>query len=642
MLKRLLASLLIASTLGAGCVLTPKQEGMEFNTGTAESGSSWQVFSTFDGYVTRYDPEKVPDGAAPNGQNTTANHGDRISVRDQGYDLFPSSGTLSTTTTKIGTLHTFRRRDGSSILIRSSSSTLEWYEPANLTWETLNTGYTSDDFGFADNNINTDQTSYTYFGNAKEAFSRWNGGHTLINGALAGGETTITVDSTDGFSTTGTLMYCGTSDTYTGKTATTFTGASAHACANNSGIAQGVETFVSQTVYPRGNIYLLADNRLFISGTTSTQNQVFFSQYGSSTVFNLTGLVTTSTAASAGLFNLPEGGGPVTAMVMDEGSIYMFKRTIVYKATLTDAIYSIQPLKSFDQKSQTIGAVNQRSTFTSSNGVFFITPDNQIMRLERVEYIDYPQNRAVSEMIKPVTDQAIFSSSTGIVFRDKAYFSAKRSDQSTVNDTVFVLNLDTNQWDTPIVGWSASDFAIYQDPTSDHEELYYGDTFTQNVYVVTDTPTDYIYDVKASWRTKQYTFGLPAGQKYIENVFVEGYISPNTSLKISLLLDEDGFTQRYTTDFLGSEEAYLFNTSPYNVFGFTPFGILRFGTNLDLTEKKKFRVYLGRNFRQVPFYNASLEFASDGTGQTWEITNYGFLVRPAPVPEKRELFRAFQ
>lgn len=634
-MKRLLYLLTLVSVLGAGCVSVPQQ-----NLGTAEDGSQWQVFSAFNGYQTKLDPEKVPDGANPQGQNTTANHGDRISIRDTGYNLFPASAFFSTTSTGVISLHTFRRRDGGSILMRSTSSTLEWYDHNGTSWETLNSGYQNGDFGYADNNVNTDQKSYVYFGNSKDAFSRWTGAHTALTVAAVSGGGSITVSDTSDFPATGTIIYCGSSMTYSAKTATSFTVVSAVDCANGKGVAEAVETFSDQTLYPRGNIYMFADNRLWLSGTTSTPNIVYFSGYGTSTQFSLTSLVTSSTAASPGLFSLAEGGGRVTAMVQDEGSEYVFKPSIIYRISLTDTIYSLAPLKAFDGRSQTTGARSKSDVFVTANGVFFITPDNQIMLLDRVDYIDYPQITAISDIIKPTVDSLVFASSTGIVFQNKAYFSVKSTADAPTNDVVLVYNLIDKLWDSPIIGWNASDWAVYQD--SDHEELYFGDGTTDNVYRVTSQPLDYQYNTVANWRSKQYTFGSPQALKYVSNVFVEGYIAPNTSLTISLLLDEDGFTKRYSTTFAGTESTYIYNSSLYNVFGFKPFGTTRFGSQEDLTGKKKFRIYLGKDFQQVPAYNAQLEFASDGQNSAWEVDNFGFLVRQAPVPEKASLYHSFK
>lgn len=632
-MKRLLLVALIL--LGAGCS-QPAQ------LGTSESGSQWQVISQFTGYTTNVDPAKVPDSASPQGQNTTANEGDRISIRPAGYELFPTTADFSATSTPVESLHNFRTRSGENIMIRSVSTTLEYFETGNDTWETLKTGYTSADFGFADNNINTDQASYVYFGNGAQPFSRWNGAHTLTNGTVSSTLSYIVVDSTVGFDSSGSVVYCGQTVAYTSKTATqfNFAGAGSVECADNKGVAQAPREFAGAT-FPRGNIYLFADNRLFIAGVSSTSDVVYFSAYASSTDFgDLQTLVTSSTAATAGLFNLAEGGGAVTAMVMDEGSIYIFKRSIIYRATLTDSLYSITPLKTFDQKSQTTGAVNKRSTFTSGNGTAFITPDNQIMLLQRVETIDYPQITAISEPIKNTVDSMYFDDSSGITYKDKLYFSGKMSSDSTTNDTVLVYNLSTKQWDAPVVGWNVKDWTIYQD--SNIEELYYGDSLTANTYKIITKAEDYIFDTVANWRSKRFDFGLPHGQKTIENIFVDGYISPSTNLRISLLCDEDGITQTYSTTLAGTETDYIYNSTSYNAIGLKAFGSERFGSSADVSGKKRFRVYLGKDFRIPTCYSAQLEFASDQANASWEVTSFGFLVNPTPVLEKRSLFHSFR
>jgi len=637
-----LAALITASFGGVTAVqnfgtTSPEAMDISYGAGVLPADSQWITYGTFSGFKTKLDPTKIDDGANPQGQNTTVFDGDRVGIRNLGYDIYPSGSTASTTAAAIKSLHTFRKRDGSNILMRTTQGFIEYYSPIVGSWEVLKTGLTDGrEFGFADFNVNTDLQSYVYFGNAVDSAMRWTGAVTMTNGAAIAAAGSVTVDSTTGFTATGSIIYCGQEIAYSALSATSFTVASAHACDDNRGVAQAVLVRASD---PKGNIYLNANNRLFIAGVASSTQAVFFSQYGDATTFGST-LVTNGTATAAGIFNLGEGGGGVTAMVLDENSIYMFKRSIIYKATLSDSLYTVLPLKPFDGKSQTVGSINQKTTFTSGNSIYFITPDNQIMGLERVETVDYPQQVAISNIIKPTIDAAVFASSTGIVFRDKAYFSAKATSASSINDAIFVYNIRQKFWDSPIVGFNANDWAIFDDGTG--EALYFGSASEPNVYKVNDTPEDYVYGVTANWRSKRFDFGTPAQLKELDAVWVEGYISSNTTISISLLLDEDGYTQTYATNFLGTESAYIYNSSVYNLFGLLPFGTERFGTNDDLSGKKKFRIYLNKNFKRIPFYNAQVEFASSGDNQAWEITNYGFAVRKSSQPEKSSLFRVFQ
>lgn len=603
--------------------------------GEAYPDAQWTVISSFNGYQTKLDETKIPDGANGRGQNTTANDGDRISIRNMGYELFPA-GTASSSENKIRSIHTFRKRDGENVMMRTYSTFIEYYEYANATWEYLATSTTANKtFGFADFNINTDLHSYTYFGNAFDNAMRWNGAHTLTNGAAT--SSTLMVDDTTGFSATGDIILCGQERTYTAITPTRFDlTATAPACGDNRGVAQAITEYPT---HPKGNIYMTANNRIFISGVASSTQAVWFSKYGDATTY-LDTLVSDSTADAAGIFNLGEGGGGVTAMTQDENAIYIFKRSIIYRVTLNDSLYTLTALKPFDGKGQTTGAVTNKSTFTGGNAVYFITPDNQIMELARVETVDYPQAVPISDIIQTTVNAMDFSSASGVVFRDKAYFSAKTSSEANFNDVILVWNIKNKFWDSPIVGFNANDFTVYDDATS--EELYFGEDISPNVYKVTDTPLDGEFEVTANWRSKQFTFGLPQSQKEITDMFIEGYIAPNTTITVTLLLDEDGFTQRFSTDILGTSANLIYNSEDYNTLGLSVFGSKRFGSNEDLSGKKKFRAYLGKDFSARPFYNAQVDFASDGESQQWEITSFGMKARAYSEPQKRTLFQSFR
>ena len=616
-------------------------DGDELNTGAGSDfpESSWYQVNNFQGYQTKLDPTKISKGANPTGQNTTVGNGDKVAVREWGYEVL---GTVTTTEEAITSLHTFRRRDGENIIMRSRGTYLEYFEEDNDRWESLRTTSTDEAvYDYADYNINTDLRSYVYFGNAADNFARWTGAHSLMDGAVTTADITVTVDDATDFLSSGTIRYCDTDQAYASISGNiiTLSASSTVACADDRSVTQAVEEFPAN---PKGNIYLNANNRIFIAGVTSTPQAVFFSAYGDAETY-LTTLVSNSTADAAGIFNLGEGGGEVKGMVLDEGSIYIFKKAIIYSATLTDALYTIVPLKPFDGKSQTTGADERGLVFTGGNGVYFTTPDNEIMNLSRVADVDYPQIVPISDIIKPTTDLVNFSGGSGITWKDRAFFSIKSASDITVQDSILVWNDRTDRWDSPIIGWSASDFTVYDD-TSD-EALYFGDASTANVYkVITTDRLDNNFPFTASWRSRQFNFsdvGIPASEmKEMNNVYVEGYITENTKLYITLLLDEGGFSQSFTTDIEGTDSDYLFDTTPLNPYGQHPFGYLPFGTS-DAVPKKKFRVYLNRDFRVLPFYNAQIEFLSEDENNFWEVTEFGFKVQPASQPEKRNLYKQF-
>ena len=131
------------------------------NIGVAFPDSRWYFVDIFQGFQTKKDPTKINSGANANGQNTIINDGDRISSRDWGYEIL---GTVTTTEDPITALHTFRKRDGTNLLMRSRGAYLEYFEETGDNWETLiSTATYGAAYGFADFNINTDLRSFVYF-----------------------------------------------------------------------------------------------------------------------------------------------------------------------------------------------------------------------------------------------------------------------------------------------------------------------------------------------------------------------------------------------------------------------------------------------------------------------------------------------
>ena len=604
-----------------------------------KSNSEWVTIQDFTGFKTKSDAQKIGDGDNPNGQNSSINNGDRISPRNLGYEDFSTGLSAFATTDPITSTHTFRKRDGSQILMCSFGTYLCYYNTITNTWESLKSDASSGAiYGFADYTLHTDQSSFTYFGNAVDTAARWSGAIGSIASTTSNSITLNQSISAQGFSTaSGTLIINDIEFAYTGSSIATFTGVTPDpsSLSAGKGVAQVIEESVTT---PVGNIYLISSNRLFIAGVTTAPQAIFFSLYGDPTDFTSSALVTGSTATASGTFNLGEGGGAVVALREDEESIYAFKNSITYAITLTDELYTLKPLKPFDGKSQTTGAINHKSVFAGTNSLFVITVDRQILSLERAAQIDYPQFTNISDEISPTTNAGVYGASAGITFQSTAYLAYK-SDGSSVNNTVLLRDTVHNFWESPVTGWNASDFSVYQDGTE--EELYFGSSNSTNVYKVNTTPTDNDFNVLSNWRSKRYNFGLPYWQKEMSNLFIEGYIAQDASLTISLLLDENGYTQTLTTTLQGTETGFLFEGEDFNLFGLNQFGFERFGGNDDESAMKPFRIYLSKNVKTLPFYNAQLEFASDGKNEQWEVTQFAFKVRPFSQPEDKNLYREF-
>lgn len=592
---------------------------------SGNDAAQWQEFKKFDGYQTKLDPQKISPGANPVGQNTYVNNGDRISIRDFGYTIFPNNATESASGTPITSLYTFKQRNGTNIMLRSFDTVLEYYAEKIGYWENLKTGFTANQtFGFADHNTNVDQASYVYFGNAKENYQRWTGNISKLTADVPVGTTTLNVDLAMAFpvSSTQQVVLCGNVVSSTAFTTTTITVATTtFTCATGHGVAQVPTEFPAA---PKGNILIVMNTRMFVAGVASSTQTLFYSKIADATDFTFSGV---RVAGDGGVINMPEGGGGIVGLIQDQQNLYALKNSLIKMVTFSqDAndLPTILPLKSFDNKSDAVGGISSKAVFSGQNGIYFVTRDNDIVNLAQVNAQTYPQTSFISDTIRPTVESMVFSSSTGIMWQGNLYLSAKQSKTSVHNDVILVYNIETGSWDSPIIGINANDFTIAT--FGGVTKLYYGNSFSPNAYEITDVPNDNGYALTANWRSREETFGKSNVLKSIDNFYVEGYISDNTQLSITLLYDEDGFTQTQTTILKGDEQnnKYRFTKLFFNMFGLNPFGFERFGTNATFIQKKKFRVYLPTN--RVPFYSVQVEFASSNVDDQWEVLNYAFHV----------------
>lgn len=139
------------------------------------------------------DDSKAAFGSARNMLNMQITDRGGISPRP-GTSLL---GTYNSSSLSIRGLYNFRKsKSNPDILLKSYDDELEFYHPTLQEWARLKTGFTSDqEMDFTYSLVNVDNDDYTYFCNRYEEYQRWSGAYTQLNGALVGGETSVTVDS---------------------------------------------------------------------------------------------------------------------------------------------------------------------------------------------------------------------------------------------------------------------------------------------------------------------------------------------------------------------------------------------------------------------------------------------------------------
>lgn len=138
------------------------------------------------------DDTKAPFGSARKMLNVLISDRGGITTRP-GTELL---GTYNSSTSPIKGLFNFKKSQGTAEYPAKAYDTyIEFYHPT-AGWTRLKGGFTAaQEFGFVSSLVNTDNDDFMYFCNRTEEYQRWRGSVTLLNGALVGAETTITVDS---------------------------------------------------------------------------------------------------------------------------------------------------------------------------------------------------------------------------------------------------------------------------------------------------------------------------------------------------------------------------------------------------------------------------------------------------------------
>lgn len=658
-----------------------------------------QVNDFSPGHITKLDPTDLPLGAAQSGQNVMLTDDNKI-ASSLGAELF---GAANTDATPVVSAHTFKRADGTEIPLRTASTVVEYYHEGTAAWENLASSFTTgrlfgwETYNEALSNDGGRIGSYVYGCNNLEPYFRWSGAYTMLNGALAGGEATITVDSvledkvfysgtasavstttvdispaewgtdlwnsfyvliTSGasagriekitattttritfntlsglsgtptfqirlpkFPDSGTIRIGTTDVTYSSmEMSTTFnTCSNTPAASDNAAVCQAITKYATA---PRGDILRSLNERMYVAARD--KSSVFTSAVGDATSFTFS---SPRAAGEGDLIDFVEGGGALTGMGVHEDTMHILKPNVIKQLDFTQDANDLANTSPVITSPQ-VGPLYPLGVFNVDNALFFAAGNGGIKTVERIESIDFQQTKQLSDPIRPTVNDADFSTAAGIFFGERAYIAAKETSSSAFNDIVFVYNYQKKAWELPRVGLNISCFFIY------NNELYGGSSLNKEVFkletghsIVRSTTK---YPIKASWTSGSHTFENPFGMMRANSLYVEGYLTANTELTVTLSYEYRGVGQQISGTISGTDDDYLLEIPSDAGLGLIPLGVGSLGAGSETPDNLlKFRVYF--TFSEVPAYEIAVTFESDGEDQNWEVLRYGFNNIPAPL-----------
>lgn len=555
-------------------------------------------------------------------------------------------GTFSTTATPITSAHTFTNQYGNERPLRASGTIVEYRNPFVTTpdWFTLETGFTSGKiFGFVNGDTNE------YFCNGVEVIRRWTGAVAKVDLAnttdtiLAFDSETengITLNTAEklGFSATGSvIIYANgvyTVKTYTGRSGLTLTGLSglnALTIADNDPVAEAPIT-TGFTSAPIGNILLIKDSRLLVAGVSGNENSVYGSKVGNVRDFSFS----TPAAADDG-FVVKFWGKPITALGDKGDYIAVMKKDGAKKLGFTtirsasaDTILTVPKLDGL-YDAPNLGAVNMKSTLQSNLDFVFTSKETGLRRITRLgnDAIDKPDS-LTSDIEDEFIDYDLSDAACGLR-KQQIHLALRSSSDLTGNDTIILKDQRTG-FIGDYKGINASCFYQY------NNQLYCGDAFTKNCWqMYTDDYADFdgtdYFSYIFLWLSGQLNFGYPDYLKKLGFIYIEGYITPNTTADFEMIFETESGTQSIVKQLEGTAD-YVYK-SPGKVLGLNKLGEkgLADSDDEDLPPgSRKFRkMFTEDDYGEIDWFTLQLLISTDADGSYIRITKIRPFIQLLPI-----------
>ena len=344
-------------------------------------------------------------------------------------------------------------RTGIEWLMKKCGTKLKIYDKVAGNYETIKTGLTDGDY-----------LAYEYFDNSVYFNSEVDTPFVLdltkitrLNGALAGSEGTITVLSTAAFGATGTIYINNTAVTYTGKTATEFTGCTGTPAASDGSLA--IAASVNTASIQKGVIMAQYAGRLFVANGSTVYGSKLadydnFTVSGSGTGDGIQ--KTLESKINALRVFLDDNGERRLMAFTADNKIYVLDTVDDENLSLTLTTASI-----FKQNT---AANNQSSTVVGPNDIYYVDLNNQV-RSMGTKYASQGVSRVYSDSVSKdhsslFKNKYDFSNSRAIVFEDE-YWCLSKEGSGDYNNRVVIYDFEKNNW-RKRTNINANDIAIYE------------------------------------------------------------------------------------------------------------------------------------------------------------------------------------
>ena len=569
-------------------------------------------------------------------QNVLNNESSRIQIR-QGYAL---DGATSTVLGGVMASFDWLTKNNGEVHMRAGGLTTagndgklqyRYVAPSTgaVTWRDLMTAQTSVAFNFTKFWNTTESLRVALFVRGTSFIYEWNGAVTELLSAGAASLTKAGDTWTDsGFYNAGNkkVIINGTEYTYTGgEGTTTLTGVTP------TPVAEPVGSVVHQSVVTTANSSLTGVTATFPNGLISVlNNQVFLGALKSPTVY-----ISKVNSYTDYSFSTPRQTGEGAALILDDNVVaFIPQEQYMYVSAGKDLWYNVN----FSLQTSTVGvtyeqvnalllkigrrqgAISQAFASHMKNNIITVTNETTIDMIGRIEnYFGTPQTKNISDSIKLDVDSYDFTNGSIAYWRYYILVAIP------VEGLVLMYNLSTNSWEAPQT-LPVSRFYIV-------EGMLYGHGYnTFESYQLFTGYADRVYSgfagypIPAVMTFSYQNYGTRIDLKSANSLYMEGYISANTTINATITYELDGCATMKSFEIDGTDTQIVCIPVSLASLGKNSLGKSKLGgDSADSIQNlpPKFRVFL--TFDNTDFFEASVSLSCLGVDQRFELLAVGLM-----------------
>jgi hypothetical protein len=256
------------------------------------------------------------------------------------------------------------------------------------------------------------------------------------------------------------------------------------------------------------------------------------------------------------------------------------------------------------------GALSQGAVGNVKNAILYINSELAVDELGRVENINTPQSKPLSDAVAFEFENADYTISPHIKYwRNKTYI-ALPSDSK-----VMIYDHEKGYWFPPQI-LAISRFAIIDG------ELYGHSKDNIETYKLFTGTSDNGLPIAAKAAFSYRNFGRPDWKKSFDEYFTEGYISSNTKLTLGIKYDFGGFKGVTEKTIDGSDAKITYQTASDGSLGKNPLGKNPLGSITDsIDDLPKFRDI--KPLVRKDFYEVQTIYETNDVDYRWQILRHG-------------------